>query len=60
MRKYSTLLFDVDGTLLDFERSKERALGETLIANGIVYPMRLDMQNQEKNFLIMYLTISNQ
>lgn len=37
MRKYSTLLFDVDGTLLDFEKTKERALGETLIANGIAY-----------------------
>lgn len=41
MRKYSTLLFDVDGTLLDFEKSKERALGETLIANGIVYTKEL-------------------
>lgn len=37
MERYSTLLFDVDGTLLDFEKSKERALGEILIANGIPY-----------------------
>jgi 2-haloacid dehalogenase len=37
MARYSTLLFDVDGTLLDFEKSKERALGEILIANGIPY-----------------------
>lgn len=28
--KYKTLLFDADGTLLDFERSEHEAIGETL------------------------------
>lgn len=37
MARYSTLLFDVDGTLLDFEKSKERALEEILTTNGIAY-----------------------
>ncbi|WP_455714520.1 YjjG family noncanonical pyrimidine nucleotidase [Anaerosporobacter sp.] len=37
MVQYSTLLFDVDGTLLDFEKSKERALKEILTENGITY-----------------------
>ncbi len=33
--KYKTLLFDADGTLLDFSRSEAEALTETLALNGI-------------------------
>lgn len=33
--KYTTILFDADGTLLDFKRSEREALGDCLIARGI-------------------------
>lgn len=34
--RYKTLLFDADGTVLDFHRSEREALSETLISVGIV------------------------
>lgn len=37
MTSYTTLLFDVDGTLLDFEKSKERALREIMIENQLEF-----------------------
>ncbi len=33
--KYTTILFDADGTLLDFERSEREAISETMIKYGI-------------------------
>lgn len=35
LNKYTTLLFDVDGTILDFEKSKERAFHEILRENHL-------------------------
>lgn len=34
--RYTTVLFDADGTLLDFGRSEREALAEALLVNGIV------------------------
>ncbi|MBQ0084222.1 MAG: YjjG family noncanonical pyrimidine nucleotidase [Clostridiales bacterium] len=37
MKKYTTLLFDSDNTLLDFTRSEANGLRDTLAANNITY-----------------------
>ena len=35
MKQYQFLLFDADGTLLDFDRCEEKALRDTLLSFGI-------------------------
>ena len=35
MKRYQFLLFDADGTLLDFDRCEEKALRDTLLFYGI-------------------------
>lgn len=37
MKKYTTLLFDSDNTLLDFTKAEQNALKDTLTAHGIEY-----------------------
>ena len=34
--RYSTVLFDADGTLLDFERSEDEAIRETMLSFDII------------------------
>ena len=39
MKKYTTLLFDADGTLMDFKKSEAQALDQTFRKYGI-HPTR--------------------
>ncbi|WP_167956606.1 YjjG family noncanonical pyrimidine nucleotidase [Anaerosporobacter faecicola] len=41
MQIYRTLLFDVDGTLLDFEKTKERAFRQTWISNSLPFQQEI-------------------
>ena len=40
MKRYQFLLFDADGTLLDFDRCEEKALRDTLLFYGISTAVR--------------------
>ena len=40
MKKYKTLLFDADNTLLDFDKTEKEALRKTFTMQKIPFPQR--------------------
>ena len=49
MKTYDTLLFDADGTLLDFDRSEDEALKRSLQQFGLVYTPSISRRYHEIN-----------
>lgn len=49
MKKYTTLLLDADGTLLDFDATEKRALKETFSAYGYPFNAKIEQRYLEIN-----------